>query len=1026
MLTFIYISTTHYLGKFFVRLRQLWPLLIFLLFFGLMGVEWSTPGYAGTVPQNNLIISKLTEPAGSNSEFTFELNGPALPQTFSLTNGKQKSFTVLTDTSYQVREIVPSGWMQKSATCSNGNPITNIRLGINDIVHCQFVNVKLGTIIVRKVTEPADNFTTVFNFNAGGGLSPSTFALKNGQSRSFGNLVPGNSYNLVESATNGWAQANVTCSDGSLPTKIDVSAGETVTCTFVNKQQGTLVIRKVTVPSPDRTGSSFAFTTDNTLPLNNFSLKNGESYTFNNLEPRSGYRMRELAAANWRLANGSCSNGTKTTNIRIDPGATVTCIFTNEGTLVALSLTKNDGGVTAEPGDTLVYKLNYRNDGTKTAAGTTITEQVPNNTKFVRSGNNIVPWSCADNAPAGTLCQLTIGDLAGGVQGQAEFRVRVDSVLPVNVSTINNTAKIGYIGITNIAQSSTSTPVKATAELSLSKDDNGAEVAPGGLILYTLRYANGGNQDTTGVVITETVPLHTTFVDSNRPWSCPSGAVAGTVCIHTVGTVGVGQVGELTFRVKVADTLPAELFTIDNQAKIGRPGHPNADTGTEQTEISASPDLAIEINDNDSTVAPGGLIHYKISYANVGPQAATNGLITANLPSNTTYVAANSSSGWICNTGTCTFAAGTLASGASNTIDLIIRADRPFPVESRAIVTTVRISDDGVNGSDAVPADNQAEESTEIVDSGEIVATKRSALVIDQNNDGQASPGDTLEYLIAIQNQRGIAVRNVVFTDTLPVELEIVPGITASQGEIVAGNLFTDHHVKVNVGTIAADSTVTIRFRVGIRIPLPANILSVTNQGTVESSDFDRLPTDDPDTAAPNDATTTAVNAKAAVEASLADFLFIDADNNTLVSVGDTLIYRLTVRNRGNGGSPQLQIRVPLAENVIVLPNSVTTTAGVIRSGSAPDDRIVRVDIGEVSGEAEVRVTFQVQIIPMNGFITVQHQAQLVEQDVTGQSGIPSDDPDTTAVSDATITTLNQAIVTIQRLYLPIVTKSAK
>ena len=186
-----------YFGKFLHYLRQLWPLLIFLLFSCLAGVGWNSPSYASTVPPDNLIISKTTEPAGNNTEFTFELSGPAPTQTFSLTDGTQKSFFLQTGSSYQVRELLPSGWMQKSANCSNGNPITNIRVGVNDVVHCQFVNVKLGKIIVKKVTEPANNFTTFFNFTAGGGLSPSSFSLKNGQSQSFANLVPGNSYSIV-------------------------------------------------------------------------------------------------------------------------------------------------------------------------------------------------------------------------------------------------------------------------------------------------------------------------------------------------------------------------------------------------------------------------------------------------------------------------------------------------------------------------------------------------------------------------------------------------------------------------------------------------------------------------------------------------------------------------------------------------------------------------------------------------------------------------------------------------------------
>ncbi|MEZ4683945.1 MAG: hypothetical protein R2932_58020 [Caldilineaceae bacterium] len=228
--------------------------------------------------------------------------------------------------------------------------------------------------------------------------------------------------------------------------------------------------------------------------------------------------------------------------------------------------------------------------------------------------------------------------------------------------------------------------------------------------------------------------------------------------------------------------------------------------------------------------------------------------------------------------------------------------------------------------------------------------------------------------------------------------------------------------VQANIGILAGDSSATIRFRVGIRTPLPANVVTVSNQGTVQSSDFNTRRTDsDPDTATTNDATQTLVNAKAAVEISLADFLFVDANGDALVSIGDTLIYRLVVRNRGNGGSPSLQVRVPLADNVILEPNSVVTSGGIIREGTDSEDRVVRVDVGEVSGGAAVNISFRIQIIPMNGFTSVQHQAFAVAPAVSGQTDIPSDDPDTGAASDATVTLLNKEIVTTSLLYLPVV-----
>ena len=52
--------------------------------------------------------------------------------------------------------------------------------------------------------------------------------------RTFNDVTPGSGYSVAETVPAGWSQASATCSDGSPTSNIDVSAGETVTCTFVN------------------------------------------------------------------------------------------------------------------------------------------------------------------------------------------------------------------------------------------------------------------------------------------------------------------------------------------------------------------------------------------------------------------------------------------------------------------------------------------------------------------------------------------------------------------------------------------------------------------------------------------------------------------------------------------------------------------------------------------------------------------------------------------------------------------------
>src|SRR5437870_7512495 len=140
-----------------------------------------------------------------------------------------------------------------------------------------FVGPNAGTIIVKKVTNPSPDPTdTSFSFTAGGGLSPTSFSLKNGQQQTFSNVTPGSGYSVAETVPSGWDLTSSTCSDGSPVSNIDVSPGETVTCTFTDRKRGTIIVKKVTDPSPDPSNTSFSFTAGGGLAPSAFSLMNGD------------------------------------------------------------------------------------------------------------------------------------------------------------------------------------------------------------------------------------------------------------------------------------------------------------------------------------------------------------------------------------------------------------------------------------------------------------------------------------------------------------------------------------------------------------------------------------------------------------------------------------------------------------------------------------------------------------------------------------------------------------------------------
>jgi hypothetical protein len=121
---------------------------------------------------------------------------------------------------------------------------------------------------------------------------------------------------------------------------------------------GTIIIKKVTVPSPDPTDTSFAFTlngggnpapTGTTFPKN-FSLKNGQSNT-TQVFAGSGYSAAETVPANWVLTSATCDDGSPVTNINVSTNETVTCTFTDTLQTGAIKVTKTRKHAADGPGD---------------------------------------------------------------------------------------------------------------------------------------------------------------------------------------------------------------------------------------------------------------------------------------------------------------------------------------------------------------------------------------------------------------------------------------------------------------------------------------------------------------------------------------------------------------------------------------------------------------------------------------------------------------------------------------------------
>lgn len=199
-----------------------------------------------------------------------------------------------------------------------------------------------GKIIVKKVTVGGD---ASFNFNAD---YSSDFQLSDGQQNDSGYIPTGN-HAVDEDVPPGWDLSDITCvsslGGSENNTAIDLTNGETVTCTFTNTKRGDITIVKDAQPNDliDFSFSgglgSFLLDDDQGVFGENNTLFN--SKTFSNKTPGSYTVIETLPNSFWKFEGATCVNtvgGTPYTNvsnvangitITLDPGADVTCTFVN-------------------------------------------------------------------------------------------------------------------------------------------------------------------------------------------------------------------------------------------------------------------------------------------------------------------------------------------------------------------------------------------------------------------------------------------------------------------------------------------------------------------------------------------------------------------------------------------------------------------------------------------------------------------------------------------------------------------------
>jgi len=378
--------------------------------------------------------------------------------------------------------------------------------------------------------------------------------------------------------------------------------------------------------------------------------------------------------------------------------------------------------------------------------------------------------------------------------------------------------------------------------LSMVKSGPG-EVRQGDTFTYEIEIRNSGGSTAENVILVDMLPVGLSYVSSN-----PSGvydAVTGTI------SWSLGDMArEATVTVEITVTadfgLPPHV-QVTNTARVNWEASGTSlgpVTATADTVINSS--LAVTKTADVSRVFPGQNITYSIEYRNLGTTVLSGVVVKETYDQSVTFISAVPPP----TSGNDTWEIGFLNPGASSTILVTVQAHWDLP-EGTVIRNQVNIT------SQQIP-DLKNEVKTDLDLPPVLAATKSASLYADADNNGTASPGDTLLYTIRIRNNGGVEATGVSFYDTPDQSTTLVPGsISTSKGTVTGGNNGVPP-VTVSIGSISAGETVEILFRVIINRWPPAD--SVSNQGRVTSQELSDVLTDDPDTALEGDPTVTYIH----------------------------------------------------------------------------------------------------------------------------------------------------------------------
>ena len=593
--------------------------------------------------------------------------------------------------------------------------------------------------------------------------------------------------------------------------------GEVITYTLTFKNTGSTNVNNVRVT--DVLDSALQFETGS-ITVNGASRPNDTLSSINvgTLAPNETATITFKALVIDNTPKDIPNNFTVKYDYIVDPNKAPVNNETTSNTVIVrnlgpkLEITKTGNTTGAIVGDIVRYTLTIKNLGDINTTNVIVKDPLTPELQFV--GNVTLNGSPING---NIVNGINIGSLAVNQSDTLSFDAKVISVpfdgVITNTATANYQYNVNPNGPTfNGSDNSNPYDVKVyDPSVDITKVANPQNVQVGDTFTYTINVKNTGNIDISNAVLTDVLPkelvIQKTTVDGN--------AVNGDISKGlSIGSIAVNQTKVVVLTVKAVGQPPTNPFKNvvngDFDVIVDPTRPPSKFKDQAQDEIGLRvyrPELTLTKKSSVNSAAVGDIVTYTITAKNTGDIILNNVIVTDRLEQDLRFVKGSVKVNGVPAPNASILSGvniGTLNIGESK--DITFNAEVISATDNLATNTSTSQFNYTIPGK---PEQIGSSQSNKI----EIPVKKANIDVIKTADVANASLGSIITYTVKLVNNGEVDALNVLFTDQLPSNVELVEGSFKVNGTVVNG---VDLASGVNIGTVPKGTTTTLTYQVKV------------------------------------------------------------------------------------------------------------------------------------------------------------------------------------------------------------------